>query len=104
MKFDNAYNVCICMCVHIGVNSYPSQPSGTNLVSTALSPNTAYHTLSIALGGRGVEVHTLAQLTEAVKEGMEEKERPYVVNVIMERESKRKAQKHDWLTQPTSKL
>ncbi len=88
------------MCV--GISSLPSSPSGLTLPSTALSHNTAYHTMSEALGGRGILVTTLTELSQAVQTALRETALPTVINVIIEKEGKRKQQKHDWLTKTTT--
>jgi thiamine pyrophosphate-dependent acetolactate synthase large subunit-like protein len=51
-----------------------------------------------ALGGKGVLCRTQTEITRALQQSFDEKEKPTVINILIKTDASRKKQEFTWLT------
>jgi len=70
----------------------------TEIPVTGLSADCHYELMGPALGGKGVLCKTQSEITRALRDAFEEKEKPTVINVLIKTNASRKQQEFTWLT------
>lgn len=66
---------------------------------SALTAETRYEAMLNMFGDKGFFVKTIPELRNSMKEALERKDRPSIVNVIIAPSSERKEQSFNWLTE-----
>ncbi len=85
------------------MEEFPEKVNSQEVPPTALKPNTRYEKLADAFGGEGIFVKTYDELVAACKKVFNNKEKLFIVNVMIDPSGTKKPQEHAWLTREAPK-
>ncbi|XP_021951329.1 2-hydroxyacyl-CoA lyase 1 isoform X2 [Folsomia candida] len=71
---------------------------GTTTIPNGLTPRFRYEKMAEMAGGKGYFCESTDEIQAAVKAALEDKERPTIINVMINTSAARKQQDFDWLT------
>ncbi|XP_051033806.1 2-hydroxyacyl-CoA lyase 1 isoform X1 [Phodopus roborovskii] len=74
------------------------QEAVTAIPPMCLLPNSHYEQVMTAFGGKGYFVKTPEELQNSLRQALEDTSKPYLINIMIEPQSTRKAQDFHWLT------